>query len=153
MCAAATVVGTGRDTQDACKRAGAGIAAGRAVVDAGVATCQRFGLRAAAGVAALAALGLRQQAVEAFDESVRGAGGVHAWRAPVDSDCVGGVAGALQRTGMPGSAPASASSSANAPPSKPADRIMPSLIPKRILRGARLAMKTTLRPTSLSGSP
>ena len=39
------------------------------------------------------------------------------------------------------------------PPSKPADRIMPSLVPKRILRGARLAMNTTLRPTSFSGSP
>ena len=29
----------------------------------------------------------------------------------------------------------------------------PSLMPKRILRGARLAMNTTLRPTSFSGSP
>ena len=56
-------------------------------------------------------------------------------------------------TGMPGCAPASASSSASAPPSKPADRIIPSLRPKRILRGARLAMNTTLRPMSFSGSP
>jgi hypothetical protein len=29
---------------------------------------------------------------------------------------------------------------------------MPSLMPKRILRGARLAMKTTLRPISVAGA-
>ena len=56
---------------------------------------------------------------------------------------------ALSFTGMPGCAPSSASSRCSAPPSKPADRIMPSLMPKRILRGARLAMNTTLRPTSV----
>lgn len=69
--------------------------------------------------------------------------GLHVWCLPVKS----------QRTGMPGSAPLSASSNASAPPSKPAERIMPSLTPKRIFRGARLAMKTTLRPTSVSGWP
>lgn len=58
-----------------------------------------------------------------------------------------------QRTGIPAAAPSSASNRARPPPSKPAERIMPSLMPKRILRGARLAMKTTLRPTSFSGSP
>lgn len=58
-----------------------------------------------------------------------------------------------QRTVAPGFAPWSASSRNRSLPPSPADRIMPSDRPKRILRGARLAMNTTLRPSSLSGSP
>src|SRR5262249_32600591 len=55
-------------------------------------------------------------------------------------------------TGIPALAPASASSRNKSSPPEPADRIMPSDTPKRILRGARLAINTTLRPTSFSGS-
>ena len=58
-----------------------------------------------------------------------------------------------QRTVAPGLAPWSASSRNRSLPPSPAERIMPSDRPKRILRGARLAMNTTLRPTSFSGSP
>src|SRR5687768_4843666 len=97
-----------------------------------------FGIGAATVEAALPALGLRQDTVQTV-----GKGKVHDVRTLARN----------QRTGIPGSAVPSASSSAKAPPSKPADRIMPSLVPKRILRGARLAMNTTLRPTSFSGSP
>src|SRR5690606_34022326 len=44
------------------------IAARRAMVDAGVAARHRLGIRTAAVVAALPALGLRQKAIEAFDQ-------------------------------------------------------------------------------------
>ena len=57
-----------------------------------------------------------------------------------------------QRTGAPGLAPWSASSRKRSLPPSPAERIIPSDSPKRIFRGARLAMNTTLRPTSFSGS-
>src|SRR5579885_711343 len=55
-------------------------------------------------------------------------------------------------TGIPGCAPSSTPSRNNWSPPAPAERIMPSLMPKRILRGARLAMNTTCRPTSSAGS-
>ena len=58
-----------------------------------------------------------------------------------------------QRTVAPGGAPASTSSRNRSAPPLPADRIIPSETPKRILRGARLATNTTLRPISASGSP
>jgi len=44
------------------------ITAWRAVVNAGLTGCHRLGIWAAAFVAALAALGLWQQAIEAFDQ-------------------------------------------------------------------------------------
>ena len=109
----------------------AGISARRASLRSRVPARHGLGVRTASIEPALPALRLREQAVEAFGE----------------------VGHPPQRTGMPGSAAGSASSSARRPASKPADRIIPSLTPKRILRGARLAMNTTLRPTSVSGSP
>ena len=51
------------------QRARAGIAAGRAVIDARRATRHGLGIRAAAVVAALPALGLRQQSIEAFGQA------------------------------------------------------------------------------------
>jgi hypothetical protein len=46
----------------------AGVAAGGAVIHAGLAAGHRLGVGAAAVKAALAALGLRQQAVQTFDQ-------------------------------------------------------------------------------------
>lgn len=132
------VVGQGSRRQSMRERPRARIAAGRATVHACLVQSHRFGIGATAVEAALPALGLRQNAVQTV-----GKGKIHDVRTRIRD----------QRTGIPGSAVSSASSSAKAPPSKPADRIMPSLVPKRILRGARLAMNTTLRPTSFSGSP
>ena len=114
------------------------ISAWWAAVGIGFVARHRFGVGPAPVKAALAALGLRQQSIKSISEC-DGHEACHA--------------NPGQRTGIPGSAATSASSSARLPPSNPADRIIPSLVPKRILRGARLAMKTTLRPTSVSGSP
>ncbi len=57
-----------------------------------------------------------------------------------------------QRTVAPGRALGSAVTRVRSAPPSPADRIMPSDRPKRILRGARLAMKTTFCPIRRSGS-
>jgi hypothetical protein len=115
----------------------AGVATWGAAVDAGHPCGQGFGVGATAGIAALAALRLRQDSVEAFDEA----------------GCCHAQGEERYFTGAPGCAPLSTSSKCRPLPSKPADRIMPSLTPKRILRGARLAMNTTLRPTNFPGSP
>lgn len=134
------VIGLGRRRQNMRERSRTRIAAGWATVYARFMQGHGFGIGTAAVEAALPALGLRQEAVETV-----GKGKVHDVRIRIRIR--------NQRTGIPGSAVSSASSNAKAPPSKPADRIMPSLVPKRILRGARLAMNTTLRPTSFPGSP
>src|SRR5690606_36216791 len=123
-------------TQHQRERAGTCVAARRTVIGSGLTVGHRFRIRPASAVAALTALGLRQQPIHPLDQ-----GGAVGRRRAVD-----------QRTGMPGWALLSASSRASWPASNPADRIIPSLIPKRILRGARLAMNTTLRPTSAAGS-
>jgi len=65
----AAVVGQGRDAEQVRQGARADIAAGRAVVDTRFAARQGFGIRAATIKAALTALGLREQAVDAFDKS------------------------------------------------------------------------------------
>jgi len=54
--------------QQRSERADAGFAAGWALVDVGLAVRDGFGVGAAAGVVALAALGLRQQGVDAVGE-------------------------------------------------------------------------------------
>lgn len=56
------------------ERADAGFAAGRALVNVGFADGDGFGVGAAAGVVALAALGLRQQGVDAVGERDDGCG-------------------------------------------------------------------------------
>ena len=62
------------------------------------------------------------------------------------------VRASRQRTTMPGSAPLSGDSRKMSRPPGPAARTMPSEVPKRILRGARLATTTVRRPTSAVGS-
>src|SRR5690606_354421 len=92
--AAVAVVGHGRYAQHPRQRPRALVAARRAVVRAGLAGGHSLRIRTAAGIAALAALGLRQQAVGAVDagrkrggpargrrragQEGRGAGGAHA---------------------------------------------------------------------------
>src|SRR5690606_24802615 len=66
--AAVAVVGHGRYAQHPRQRPRALVAARRAVVRAGLAGGHGLRIRTAAGIAALAALGLRQQAVETFDQ-------------------------------------------------------------------------------------
>jgi hypothetical protein len=58
----------GRESEHVRQGARAGIATGRAAIDVGIADGHRFSIRPTARVAALAALGLRQDAVEAFGE-------------------------------------------------------------------------------------
>jgi len=71
MRAPAAVVGQGRDAEQVRQGARADIAAGWAMIDARFAACQGFGVRAATIKAALPALGLREQAVDAFDKGQR----------------------------------------------------------------------------------
>ena len=66
--AAAAVVGPGVHAEQLRQRACARIAAGRAMVDAGLAARHRFRVWTATVVTALTALGLRKYAVEAFDQ-------------------------------------------------------------------------------------
>jgi hypothetical protein len=56
------------NAEQSCQGAGACIAAGRASVDVRNARGDRFRIRAATGITTLPALGLRQDAVEAFDQ-------------------------------------------------------------------------------------
>jgi len=69
--AAGAVIGAWWNLEQPRECACAGIASGRAAVDSGLAARQRFGIGPAAVKSALAALGLREQAVEAFDEGGR----------------------------------------------------------------------------------
>src|SRR5690606_38140701 len=78
---ATAVVGRNRHLEQARERARAGIAAGRAAVDARFAARHRLGIRPAAVESALSALGLRQQPVETLDQRGCGARG-HAIRLP-----------------------------------------------------------------------
>src|SRR5690606_38699819 len=75
--ATVAVVGQGGNTENMGKCTRAGIASGRAVIDARTTGRHRLGIRAAAVIAALPALGLWQHPVQAFDQrscslSVRG---------------------------------------------------------------------------------
>jgi hypothetical protein len=66
--ATAPIERLGRESEHMRQGARAGITTGRAAIDVGIADGHRFGIRPAARVTALAALGLRQYAVEAFGE-------------------------------------------------------------------------------------
>src|SRR5690606_37620841 len=66
--AAAAVVRARKVAQQSGQRVGAVVATGRATVGPGLAGGHGFGVGPAPGVAALAALGLREQAVQAFDK-------------------------------------------------------------------------------------
>ncbi len=126
---ASAVVRQGRHAKQTRKRTRACVTAGWTAIDRRKTGRKRFRIRPASRKSALAALRLWQQAIDPLDHRVVLA----------------------HFTGIPGIAPASTSSRCKPAPSFPADRIIPSLMPKRILRGARLAMNTTLRPTRDSG--
>ena len=76
----------------------------------------------------------------------------HGGRLPADPPLARAGRGQLQLTFMPGCAPLSAPAGRRRPSSLPAHSTMPSDTPKRILRGSRLAIISTSRPTSSSGS-
>ena len=107
--------------------------AGRAAIEFRFSAGQRLGVGPAGIEAAAAALGLRQERVDAQFELVRG-----------------GHAGP-QLTFMPALAPASGESR-NRPSSPEAASAMPSEVPKRIFFGLRFATITTWRPTRAAGS-
>ncbi|KQH73750.1 hypothetical protein AOT81_07060 [Xylella fastidiosa] len=73
--AVAAVVGAWWYAKQVCQGACASVPAGRAAVDVGFATCHRLRIREAALKAALAALCLWQQAINAFDEGEGGGAG------------------------------------------------------------------------------
>jgi hypothetical protein len=66
------VVRPGRNVEQVRQGARARVAAWWTAVDIRFADCHRLSVRSAAGVATLAALGLRQQAIEAFGQVVHG---------------------------------------------------------------------------------
>ena len=105
----------------------------RAAIELRLAAGERLGIRPAGVEAAAAALGLRQERVDAPGEFVRG-----------------GHAGP-QLTFMPALAPASGERR-KSPSSPEAASAMPSEVPKRIFFGLRFATITTWRPTSAAGS-
>ncbi|GAB3091768.1 hypothetical protein GCM10027159_05770 [Lysobacter terrae] len=74
MLAARTVVRLGGNAQDVGQGARAGVATGRTTIDIRLAVRHRFRVRTATGEAALTALGLRQDAVEAVGQ-IHGAKG------------------------------------------------------------------------------
>ena len=111
-----------------------------AAIDVGLSVRDRSGIGPAGGIEAASALRLREQRIDLachrFDI------GLH--RNTVDrSD---------HFTFMPGVAPASGERMKISCPPGPAASTMPSDMPKRILRGARLATTTVRRPTSCAGS-
>ena len=57
-----------RDAEHVRQRVCPGVATGRAAIDVGSIGCHRFGIRPAAGVTALPALGLRKDSVETLDQ-------------------------------------------------------------------------------------
>ena len=126
---AGAVVGQRRNPKKPCECPGAVVTARRAAVHFRSAGGQGFRVRPTSRKPALAALRLGQQSINPLDHLVV----------------------TVHFTGIPGSAPASTPRRCRPAPSFPAERIIPSLTPKRILRGARLAMNTTLRPRSDSG--
>ena len=101
-------------------------AAGRALVDRRLTAGDGRGVRFASWVTAAGALSLRQQRVDAHHD----ARGGHLIR-------------------MPGVAPESGDNTKISFPPGPAANIMPSDVPKRILRGAKFATTTIRRPTKL----
>ena len=106
----------------------------RAAIERGLAAGERLRVGTAGVKAAAAALGLRQERIDARGEDLRVA-----------------AHGRAQLTFMPALAPASGERRKR-PSSPEAASAMPSEVPKRIFLGLRFATTTMWRPTSCAGS-
>ncbi len=126
-------VGRRRPQGEFGQRLDGGAAAGWALIDRRLAARDGGGVRLTAGIAAPRALRLWQQGVDARHIDLR-------------------LAAAAHLTRMPGLAPISGETTKISAPPGPAASIIPSEVPKRILRGSRFATTTMSRPTSDAGS-
>ena len=120
-----------RTTQELCQLVNGGHPAGRTLIDLRLSVCNSLRIIDTARVAAARALGLRQARIDPIDQ-FRG----HRYN---------------YLTRIPGFAPSSGVNTKRSFPPGPAASTIPSETPKRILRGARFATMTVMRPFNCSG--